>query len=97
MPSGFSRAIAICWATRTTVKPSDSNALMTRACGRQSGTSASDGHSGLGDERLEHRRVALKNLLAECLDVEADRRPDVGEGLLVGVALADDDALESQG
>ena len=64
---------------------------------RQPGTGPSDGDVCLDEVGIEYWGVIGRDLAAKGLDVEGNGRPDVGEGLLVGVALAADDALQAEG
>jgi hypothetical protein len=58
---------------------------------------ALDSDAGLGDERLEDGGLAQKRVIAEGLDVKADRRADICERFFVAITLSDDDTLEPEG
>ena len=55
------------------------------------------GTGTLDEVGVEYRGVIGRHFVAKGLDVEGDGGSNVGEGLFVGVALADDDAPQSEG
>ena len=62
---------------------------------RRSETSASDRNFGLSHVGFEYRRLFLKNICAERLNVKLNRRTHIREGIVVGITLSYDHTAQS--
>lgn len=91
VPSEFSRTIAICSRSRTMRNPTDSRARTTFRFGASTGNLG----MGLGDERLQDRRVGFPRV-REGLQVETDSRLAVGQRGIVGITLANHYAFHAE-
>ena len=93
VPSSFSLTIAICSRLRTIENPSRSNARITLLSVHQRETYSSGGELRFGNKGFEHWGFAVECIPAKCFNMKINRRFNVGQCFLIGIALPDHDAL----